>query len=290
MSEVVALILAAGWGTRLLPATKAVPKEMFPLVDRPIIHYTVEEAVASGIDHIVIVTARGKEAIHHYFDRLPELEQLLERRGEQERLASISAILKKCSLSYVRQREQLGIAHAVQSARRAVGEHPFVLFFPDDVITAQVPVPLQLLEVYRRFGASVLAVEPVPEEDTGRYGIIDAEPLGEGLFRVKGLIEKPPSGQAPSNLAIVGRYVLTPGIFEAIEQTPPGANGELQITDAIQRLLAREPVYARAFTGRRYDTGSPVGYLQAMAAVALQQPELTAQVRYVLNSLLSDLP
>ncbi|MBI2887022.1 MAG: UTP--glucose-1-phosphate uridylyltransferase [Chloroflexi bacterium] len=286
MGEVIALILAAGWGTRLLPVTKAVPKEMLPLVDRPIIQYALEEAVASGIRHAVVVTARGKGAIEDYFDRLPELEQLLEHRGEAERLASVRRVVEGCQIAYVRQQEQRGIADAVYAARYAVGARPFALYFPDDVILAATPVTQQLLAVYQQHQASVLAVEQVRREDVPRYGMIDAEPVGERLFRVRGLVEKPRPEEAPSEWGIVGRYVLTPGIFAAIEQTPPGANGELQITDAIQRLLGSEPVYALAFTGDRYDTGNPVGYLRASVALALQRPDLALQVREALAALL----
>jgi len=190
MEDISGLILAAGWGTRMLPATKVIPKEMLPVVDRPIIHYTVNEAVVSGIKHVVIVTARGKDAIEDYFDRLPELELLLAARGDQERLASIKDMTTACRLSYVRQQEQLGIGHAVMEARHAVGERPFVLYFPDDIIIGEAPVTRQLLDVYERHGASVLAVEQVPKEETSRYGIVDVEPVRGNLFRVKGLVEK----------------------------------------------------------------------------------------------------
>ena len=288
MEDISGLILAAGWGTRMLPATKVIPKEMLPVVDRPIIHYTVNEAVVSGIKHVVIVTARGKDAIEDYFDRLPELELLLAARGDQERLASIKDMTTACRLSYVRQQEQLGIGHAVMEARHAVGERPFVLYFPDDIIIGEAPVTRQLLDVYERHGASVLAVEQVPKEETSRYGIVDVEPVRGNLFRVKGLVEKPRPEDAPSTWGIVGRYVLTPGIFPALEATPPGANGEIQITDAIRRLMDKEPVYACAFEGARYDTGSLVGYLRASVALALQRPELAQPVRDMLAALLAD--
>lgn len=287
MQNVGALILAAGWGTRLLPATKVIPKEMLPLVDRPIIHYTVNEAVVSGLAHVVIVTARGKDSIEDYFDRLPELEMLLSGRGDKERLASITEMTQACHLSFVRQQEQLGIGHAVLEARYAVGERPFVLYFPDDVIVGDEPVTAQLLAVHERYQASVLAVEQVPKEATSRYGIVDVEQVSERLFRVKGLVEKPSPEDAPSTWAIVGRYVLTPGIFGTLQDTVPGANGEIQITDAIQRLLVKEPVYAYAFTGTRYDTGNPVGLLRASVALALLRPDLAEQVRQMLAEVLA---
>ncbi|MSQ28102.1 MAG: UTP--glucose-1-phosphate uridylyltransferase [Dehalococcoidia bacterium] len=290
MEDVVGVILAAGWGTRLLPATKSVPKEMLPLVDRPLIHYTLQELVDSGITHTVVVTARGKEAIQSYFDSLPELEQLLAERGNSELLDSVHAIVAACNLTYVRQAQQLGIAHAVYAARRAIGHHPFVLCFPDDVIAGESPVAGQLLSVHRRFGASVLAVERVPLDQIGRYGVVQVEPAGNRLFRVTGLVEKPKPQDAPSDLAIVGRYVLTPGIFEAIEGIAPGANGELQITDAIQRLLASEPVYAYAFEGERFDTGNPLGYLRSAVALALKRPSLAAEARVMLLDLLRTEP
>ena len=284
--DLVAVILAAGLGTRLLPVTKAMPKEMLPLVDRPILHYILEEVVDSGLDRAVIVTARGKDAIHSYFDRVPELDRVLESRGELDRLSSVQRIIDACHITYVRQHEQLGIAHAVLAAQHAIGPHAFVLYFPDDVITAEVPATRQLLDVYHRYNASVLAVEPVRKEDTRLYGIVDAEPLGGGVFKVKGLVEKPLPEDAPSNLGIVGRYVLTPSIFPAIEETSPGANGELQITDSLRLLLEEEPIYAYAFTGHRYDTGNPVGYLRATVALALQRPDLAAEVRQCLMELL----
>ena len=296
MQDVGALILAAGWGTRMLPATKVIPKEMMPVVDKPIIHYTVGEAVASGLEHVVIVTARGKDSIEDYFDRLPELELLLAGRGDNERLAAVTDMTRGCHLSFVRQQEQLGIGHAVMEARHAVGDRPFVLYFPDDVIVGDRPVTAQLLDVYRQYNGSVLAVEQVPRENTSRYGIVDVEPVtvSEGdspwrdrLFRVKGLVEKPKPEDAPSTWGIVGRYVLTPGIFGCIESTTPGAGGEIQITDAIQRLLDREPVYAYAFEGDRFDTGNPVGLLRASVAVALRRPDLAAQVREMLAEVLA---
>ena len=290
MEDVVGVILAAGWGTRLLPATKSVPKEMLPLVDRPLIHYTLEELVDSGISHTVVVTARGKEAIQSYFDSLPELEQLLEERGNSDLLASVHAIVAACDLTYVRQDQQLGIAHAVNAARRAIGQHAFVLCFPDDVIVAATPVAAQLLAVHRRFGASVLAVERVPSHQISRYGVVRVEPVADRLYRVTGLVEKPRPEDAPSDLGIVGRYVLTPGIFGAIDGLEPGANGELQITDAIHRLLASEPVYAWAFEGERFDTGNPLGYLRSAVALALKRPSLAAEARIMLTELLQAEP
>jgi UTP--glucose-1-phosphate uridylyltransferase len=286
MDEVVGVILAAGWGTRLLPATKSVPKEMLPLVDRPLIHYTLEELVASGVTHTVVVTARGKEAIQGYFDSLPELERLLDERGSAGLLASIHAIVGACDLTYVLQPQQLGIAHAVNTARRAIGRHTFVLCFPDDVIAGARPVAAQLLDIHRERNASVLAVERVPQHQISRYGVVAVEPVADRLYRVTGLVEKPAPEDAPSDLGIVGRYVLTPGIFDAIDGLEPGANGELQITDAIQRLLEREPVYAYTFEGERFDTGNPLGYLRSAVALALKREDMGGEVRAMLHHLL----
>lgn len=288
-SNVVALILAAGWGTRLLPATKAVPKEMFPLVDRPLIQYTLEELVESGVHDAVIVTARGKDAIQSHFDKLPELEQLLEARGDQVLLHSVHELVENCHLTYVRQREQLGIAHAVKTARHVLGDRVFVLCFPDDVIASKSPVAKQLLDVHERYGgASVIAVERVPRDQIQRYGIVDGEEVEPGVFKLKRLVEKPKPEDAPSDLGIVGRYVITPGIHAAIDRVKPGAGGELQITDAIQILLETEPVYACAFEGTRFDTGNHLGFLKTQIALALGRSDMGQQVRTYLRQLLTE--
>ncbi len=287
MSDVVAVILAAGWGTRLLPATKVIPKELVPLVDRPVIQYSVEEAAASGITDAVIVTARGKDAILDYFDRVPELESLLERRGNKETLASITDMNHAMHLSYVRQQEQLGIAHAVKEARHAIGERPFVLYFPDDVIVGETPVTKQILAVYERYQRPVIAVEHVPMANISRYGVIDGEDLGGGVYQIKGMVEKPKLEDAPSDLGIVGRYVITPDVFPIIDALQPGAGGELQITDALQQMLAQGPMYACAFTGQRFDVGTPASYIKASVSLALQRPDLAQELRPFLQDLLN---
>ncbi len=262
---------------------------MFPLVDRPLIQYTLEEMMGAGIRHAVIVNARGKDAIQSYFDKVPELEQLLAARGDEAMLASLHAITENCDLSFVRQREQLGIGHAVRIAHHAIGDRVFVLAFPDDVIASDVPVTKQLLDVHDRFhGATVLAVERVPKEQLSRYGVVDVEWVDEGVYRVKGLVEKPRPEDAPSDLGIVGRYVLTPGIFDAIDRTEPGANNELQITDALQNLLEHEPIYACAFEGTRFDTGNHLGFLRTQVALALRRPDMGPQVRIFLKELLAE--
>jgi UTP--glucose-1-phosphate uridylyltransferase len=279
------VILAAGHGTRLLPATKGSPKEMFPLVDKPVIHYVVDEAVASGIEQIIMVTSRGKRAVEDYFDRAPALERALHERGHQERLAEVIDIAGMVRMVFVRQKEQKGIGHAVLETRDVIGDEPFALYFPDDVILADVPATRQLIDVYERHQGCVLAVQQVPHAETASYGVIDAEPLGEDVFRVHSLVEKPKPAEAPSDLAIVGRYVLTPDIFAAIEKTEPGAGGEIQITDALSILLREKPIYACRFQGDRYDTGRPLGLLQASIALALLRPEIAPQLRSYLRSL-----
>jgi UTP--glucose-1-phosphate uridylyltransferase len=280
-----AVVLAAGYGTRLLPATKAQPKEALPLVDKPIIQYTVEEAAASGLDEVIIVTSSGKRAVKDHFDRSPELEQALLAKGDHERLEEIRRISDLAHIIYVRQKEQRGIGDAVLTVRKVVGNEPFVLFFPDDVIIADVPAARQLLNVFEARGGSVLAVEEVPREEVESYGIVDGEPVGEGLYRVRGLVEKPKPDDAPSNLAIVGRYVLTPEIFEVLTKTPPGKGGEIQITDGLALLLREQPMFAYQFQGRRYDTGRPVGLIKASVDLALRRPDIGPELRRYLRGL-----
>lgn len=280
-----AVILAAGWGTRLLPATKALPKEMLPLVDKPLIQYSVEEAVASGLERIVLVTARGKGIMEDYFDKAPELESLLERRGDKHILEQVRRPTELGSISYVRQKEQLGIGHAILSARHAIGEEPFALLFPDDVIEHPVPVIKQMLEVQRKYGGNVIAVERVPRSQVQNYGIVSGKPVGDRVLQVSGLIEKPSPESAPSDLAIVGRYVLSPHIYKVLENTPPGAKGEIQVTDGLQRLLEQEPVYAYEFEGNRYDTGNILGLLKASVSLGLKHPDFATDFREFLRSL-----
>jgi UTP--glucose-1-phosphate uridylyltransferase len=280
-----AVVLAAGYGTRLLPATKAQPKEALPLVDKPIIQYTVEEAAASGLEQVIIVTASGKRAVEDHFDRSLELEQALREKGDLERLEEIRRISDLADIVYVRQKEQLGVGHAVLTVRDVVGQEPFVLFFPDDVIIADVPVARQMLDVFDEYGASILAVERVSSADIESYGIVDPEPVRDRLVRVRGLVEKPAADEAPSDLGIVGRYVLTPDIFTALARTKPGKGREIQLTDALALLLAEQPVYAYLFGGRRYDTGRPLGLLQASVELALRRLDIGPDFRRYLRSL-----
>lgn len=280
-----AVVLAAGYGTRLLPATKAQPKEALPLVDKPIIQYTVEEAADSGLRQVIVVTASGKRAVEDHFDRSLELEMALREKGDLARLAEIQRISDLADIVYVRQKEQLGVGHAVLTARDVVGNEPFVLFFPDDVIVAEVPVARQLIDVFNRCGGPVIAVQEVPESEVESYGVVDAEPIGDGIYRVRGLVEKPRPEEAPSNLGIVGRYVLTPDVFEVLETTAPGKNREIQITDALAGLLRRRDLFACRFEGRRYDTGRPLGLLQASIELALRRPDIGPGLREYLRSL-----
>jgi UTP--glucose-1-phosphate uridylyltransferase len=280
-----AVILAAGYGTRLLPATKAQPKEALPLVDKPIIQYAVEEAVASGIDEVVIVTSSGKRAVEDHFDRSLELEQTLLAKGDLVRLEEIRRISELADIVYVRQKEQRGIGDAVLTTRRVIGREPFVLIFPDDVIIADVPVARQLIDVFHSHGGSVLAVEEVPHSEVESYGIVDAERQDDGTYRVRALVEKPKPNEAPSNLAIVGRYVLTPEIFDVLSETPPGKNGEIQITDGLSLLLKQQPMFAHRFQGKRYDTGRPLGLIKASIELALMRPDTGPELRSYLRAL-----
>ena len=279
------LILAAGYGTRMLPVTKASPKEMLPLVDKPVIHYVVEEAVASGIEQITIVTSGGKRAVENYFDYAPALEKALEEKGDLARRDEIRGIADMAEMVFVRQKEQKGIGHAVLAAESIICGEPFVLYFPDDVIVAEPPVTRQLIDVYERHDGCVLAVEQVPHEEISHYGSMAVEPLEEDVFRVKALVEKPKPEEAPSDLGVVGRYVLTPDVFAALHETKPGIGGEIQITDGLALLLKTHPIFAYRFQGKRYDTGRPLGLLQASLELMLQRPDLGPQLREYLKSL-----
>jgi UTP--glucose-1-phosphate uridylyltransferase len=284
-----AVLPAAGWGTRFLPATKAQPKEMLPLVDKPIIQYAVEEAVSAGIEQVIIVTSSQKRAIEDHFDLNYELERLLEEKGEIEKLRQVRAIGDLAQIAYVRQKEQLGLGHAVLMAKDVVGHEPFAVLLPDDVVIAARPCIGQLIHAYHQTHGSVVAVMRVPDEETSRYGIVAAEPVdgdaSDRMYRVTRLVEKPEAGKAPSNLAIIGRYVLTPKIFDKLEQTPRGASGEIQLTDAIEALMAEQSVHAYEFEGIRYDAGTTMGWLQATIDLALQRPDLASELRRHLQGL-----
>ena len=280
-----AVILAAGYGTRMLPATKAQPKECLPLVDKPIIQYTVEEAVGAGITQVVIVTAASKRAVEDHFDRSLELETTLREKGDLARLAEIQRISDLADIAYVRQKEPKGIGHAVMQARHVVGNEPFALLFPDDVLVADVPVTKQMVDVFEERGGSVIAVQQVKDEDVESYGIVGGPDVGGGVVQVETLVEKPRLEEAPSRLGIVGRYVLTPEIFEMIERTPPGKGREIQITDALGALMAEQPVFAYQFEGRRYDTGRPLGLLTAAIEIGLRRADIGPGLRQFLRDL-----
>jgi len=269
-----AVVTAAGWGTRFLPATKAQPKEMLPLVDKPIIQYVIEEAVASGIKHIIIVTAIGKRAIEDHFDRSFELEHILQKKGNAELVGKLKSISDLADISYIRQKEQLGLGHAILVTKELIGNEPFAVFLPDDLIQAEVPAMKQMIEVYSRYQHSVIAVQPVVKEDTKAYGIIEPEQLEDRVYKVLSLVEKPDPKDAPSNLAIVGRYILTPEIFGMLDRTLPGKGGEIQLTDGLKLLLQKQPIYAYQFEGTRYDTGMPLGFLKASVEFALNRPDI----------------
>jgi UTP--glucose-1-phosphate uridylyltransferase len=285
-----AVFPAAGWGTRFLPATKAQPKEMLPLVDKPIIQYAVEEAVAAGIEQVIIVTSSQKRAIEDHFDHSFELEHLLEEKGDIEMLRKVRQISDLAQVAYVRQKEQLGLGHAVLMAKDLIGHEPFAVILPDDVVVGDRPCIGQLIHVYEQTHSTVVAVMEVPPEETSRYGVIGSEPsvdpLDHGrLHKVTDIVEKPAHGEAPSNLAVIGRYILTPKIFDKLEQTQGGAGGEIQLTDAIKALMDEQQVYAYEFEGTRYDAGTTMGWLKASVELALAKPDIGPEFRAYLHDL-----
>ncbi|MEW6164583.1 MAG: UTP--glucose-1-phosphate uridylyltransferase GalU [Pseudomonadota bacterium] len=273
-----AVFPVAGMGTRFLPATKASPKEMLPIVDKPLIQYAVEEAVAAGITDMIFVTGRSKRAIEDHFDKAYELESELERRGKTQMLEYVRKLLpKNINCIYIRQAEALGLGHAVLCARPVVGDDPFAVLLADDLLDGEVPVMKQMVEAYDYYRCSVLGVQDVPRADTASYGIVAAHPLAERVERVDAIVEKPRPEDAPSTLAVVGRYVLTARVFHHLENATPGAGGEIQLTDAIAALLADQQVLAYRYDGVRYDCGSKLGYLQATVEHALRHPEVGAE-------------
>ena len=283
-----AVFPAAGLGTRFLPATKAQPKEMLPLVDKPIIQYGVEEAAMSGADNIILVTGRGKNAIEDHFDVSVELETFLESRGKREQLAEVRKISNLINFAYVRQGEPLGLGHAVLVTRELVGDEPFAVILGDDVIDAEPPAIKQLIDVFERLGGPVLAVERVAREDISSYGVIAIEPnarLGDGIYQVRDLVEKPSRDEAPSDLAIIGRYVLTPDIFPCLAKTKSDRTGEIQLTNGLRELLKSRPIYACEVRGVRHDTGNKLGFLKAVVYFALRRPDLAEKFAAYLSAL-----
>lgn len=278
-----AIIPAAGLGTRFLPATKAMPKEMLPIVDKPTIQYIVEEAIESGIEDIIIVTGKGKRAIEDHFDNSMELEQNLLERGKLDLLHEVQKSSKMVDIHYIRQKEPKGLGHAIWCARKFIGNEPFAVLLGDDIVAAEKPCLKQMIEQYNHYRASIIGVQHVPDQEVSRYGIIDGQIMDDRLYRVSHMVEKPKLGEAPSNLAIMGRYILSPRIFEILEHQVPGAGGEIQLTDAIANLNLIEAVYAYNFDGIRYDVGDKMGFIQTTIEFALKKPEL----RYDLLDFLS---
>ena len=284
-----AVFPAAGLGTRFLPATKAQPKEMLPLIDKPIIQYGVEEAMQSGCDQIIMVTGRGKSAIEDHFDTSYELEKMLEDRGKTDLLKIVQQISDMIHIAYVRQKEALGLGHAVLMAAELVGDEPFAVILPDDVIDAPVPCLKQMIDIYNETGCSVLATQVVEGRAISAYGVLDAKPVPgkhDGrLFEVRDLVEKPKFEEAPSNLAIIGRYILTPTIFEMLSSIQPGSGGELQLTDGLRALLKKEKIYGYTFEGKRHDAGDKLGFLKATVEFALKRDDLGKDFREYLKTL-----
>jgi len=280
-----AVIPAAGLGTRFLPATKASPKEMLPLVDKPLIQYVVEEAVAAGIREIIIITGRGKRAIEDHFDVSFELEENLRENGKKGLLKEIQAIAEMADFCYVRQRHARGLGHAILCAQPLIGNEPFAVLLGDDILDAPVPAIQQMIQVYQRFHAPVVGIQPVPKSEVHQYGVIKAEPIEPDLFQISDLIEKPLPQVAPSNLAVIGRYILTPEIFKALEKTPPGKNGEIQLTDALRILVQQKAMYGKKLQGIRYDAGDKLGFLKATVEFGLKRQDLGKQFLEYLKSL-----
>jgi UTP--glucose-1-phosphate uridylyltransferase len=280
-----AVFPAAGLGTRFLPATKASPKEMLPLVDKPLIQYSVEEAVASGCESMLIITGRDKTAIEDHFDIAFELECTLREKGKEDLLHEIHAISELARITYTRQKQALGLGHAIYQAKDFVGDEPFAVLLADDVVDAKRPALRQMMDVYEKYNGPVIATMQVEGEAISRFGVIDADEIEPGVFRVNDLIEKPPFSEAPSDLAIIGRYIFTPDIFDAIEQTKPGSGGEIQITDAMRILVSKRPLYALKLDGRRHDAGDKLGFLIATVEFALKRDDLAADFRKYLKTI-----
>lgn len=283
-----AVIPAAGLGTRFLPATKAQPKEMLPIVDKPTIQFIIEEAIEAGIEDILIITGKNKRAIEDHFDKSVELELALKEKGERELLEMVEDISNLANIHYIRQKEPKGLGHAIYCARTFIGNEPFAVLLGDDLMTAQVPVIKQMLDIFEEKGSPVIGVQKVPESSVSSYGIVKYSEQENRLYMVEDLIEKPTLEEAPSNLAILGRYIITPEIFPILEKTKPGRNNEIQLTDALKELASIAPMYAYEFTGKRYDVGNKLGFLQATVEFALNREDLGGEFRDYLKELLAD--
>lgn len=279
-----AIIPAAGLGTRFLPATKAQPKEMLPIVDKPTIQYIIEEAVASGIEEILIITGRNKKSIEDHFDKSVELEMELEKAGKQEMLDLVKGISDMVDIHYIRQKEPRGLGHAIHCAKSFVGNEPFAVMLGDDVVESEVPCLKQLIDCFNEYKTTILGVQTVAPENVDKYGIVDGIHIEDRVYKVKRLVEKPDIEEAPSNVAILGRYIITPKIFEILENTKPGKGNEIQLTDALETLIKNEAMYAYDFEGRRYDVGDKLGFLQATIEFALNREELRESFIEYLNA------
>ncbi|MEK7803143.1 MAG: UTP--glucose-1-phosphate uridylyltransferase GalU [Deltaproteobacteria bacterium] len=280
-----AVFPAAGFGTRFLPVTKAIPKEMLPLLDKPLIQYSVEEAKESGLEEVIIVTGMGKTAIEDHFDVSFELEILLKEKNKTDILKMVEEVSNLIHFSYTRQKKPLGLGHAIYCAKNLVGKEPFAVFLSDDVINAKIPVMKQMIKVFRQYPSTILAVQRVPRKEVHHYGIIDAKKIGPRVYKVIDMVEKPHPKNAPSNLAIIGRYILTPEIFYALEETRPGKGGEIQLTDGLRKLSKKQPIYAYEFEGDRYDAGDKLGFLMANVSFALNRGDLKKEFRRFLKGL-----
>ncbi len=280
-----AVIPAAGLGTRFLPATKSQPKEMLPIVDKPTIQYIIEEAASAGVEDIIVVTGRNKRSIEDHFDRSIELEMELERTGKEQLLQMVKAIPEIANIHFIRQKQPLGLGHAVLTASHFIGDEPFAVLLGDDVVVSRKPVLQQMVEIFNEYKTSILGVQEVAEDVVHKYGIVDCKPVDENIFKVKDLVEKPAREAAPSRIAILGRYILTPSIFSYLETQTPGAGGEIQLTDGLKRLAKDEAMYAYIFKGHRYDVGTKLGFLQANIEFALRSPEITDDLKNYLDAL-----
>jgi UTP--glucose-1-phosphate uridylyltransferase len=269
-----AIVPAAGYGIRFLPATKAQPKEMLPIVDKPALQYIIEEAVASGIEEVLIIIGRNKTSIQDHFDRSVELELELQNKGHTQLLAMVKNISEMANIHFIRQKDPKGLGHAIYCAKSFVSNEPFAVLLGDDIVYSGVPCLKQLMDVFGIYGSSVLGVQPVDHINVDKYGIIDGEMIGKNVYTVKSLVEKPDIEKAPTNVAVLGRYIITPAIFDILAKTPPGKNGEIQLTDALMELTKTEKMYACIFEGRRYDVGDKEGYLEATVEYALRDPDL----------------
>ena len=283
-----AVMPVAGLGTRVLPASKVVPKELLPLVDKPTLQYIVEEAVAAGIEEVIFVTSRSKRAIEDHFDAFPELEATLERKGKQRELAELHRIEKMASYIAVRQAQPLGLGHAILCAKELVGDEPFVVMLGDNLVAPETPCLPRMIELHEQYGGSILSLFTCPPEQISAFGVAAVEDVDKDAVKVNFLVEKPKREEAPSNLAVDGRYIMTPDIFKLIEQTPPGAGGEIQVTDALQMQAAAGRCHGLRFTGVRYDTGNPLGYLTSAIAYGLKRPEIAPGLREYMRQVLRE--